>query len=167
MRVAAAAAWLAWESDAFLAQLAYRLRASLVRRRFPILPKLLHRFSVIWIGMSISETVVIKPGISIPHGMVTIGGLVTIGSGVLISPSVSIGLTAEGGYQGPMIGPGTHIGTGTRILGPVRIGARVRIGANSVVLNDIPDDATAVGAPARVVRRRNAASMPDEDSGGD
>ena len=142
---------ICWESDAYLAQVAYRLRADLLRRGIPILPKLLHRFSIIWIQMSISDSVVIKPGVSIPHGMVTIGGLVQIGTGVLISPSVSIGLTTKGGYQGPRIGPGTHIGTGTRILGPLTIGQRVRIGANSVVLSDLPSGATAVGSPARVV----------------
>jgi serine O-acetyltransferase len=144
---------IAWESDAYLAQIAFRLRADLLRRRVPILPKILHRFSIVWIQMSISDSVVIKPGVSIPHGLVTIGGLVEIGAGVMISPSVSIGLTTEGGYRGPTIGPGTQIGTGSRILGAVEIGRRVRVGANSVVLTDLADDVTAVGAPARVVNR--------------
>jgi serine O-acetyltransferase len=157
LRVLAESLRLAWESDAYLAQIAYRLRGALLRRRVPVLPKLLHRFSIIWIGMSISDTVLIRPGVSIPHGMVTIGGLVTIGAGALISPSVSIGLTSAGGYEGPKIGPGVQIGTGTRILGPLTIGANARIGANSVVLGDIPAGATAVGAPARVVGEREAA----------
>ncbi|MGI8726545.1 MAG: serine O-acetyltransferase [Solirubrobacterales bacterium] len=142
---------LAWRSDAYLAQIAYRLRADLLSRRIPVVPMLLHRFSIIWAQISISDTVLIKPGVSIPHGLVTIGGLVRIGTGVLVSPSVSIGLTAAGGYEGPQIGPGAHLGTGARILGPVRIGAGARIGANAVVLADVPDGATAVGAPARVV----------------
>jgi serine acetyltransferase len=161
LRVLAETVRIAWESDAYLAQIAYRLRAALLRRRIPVLPKLLHRFSIIWVQMSISDSVVIQPGMSIPHGLVTIGGLVEIGAGVLISPSVSIGLTTAGGYDGPKIGPGTHIGTGTRILGPVRIGSGVRIGANSVVLDDVPADVTVVGSPARIVGDGRARTSAD------
>jgi serine O-acetyltransferase len=172
-RILAETLRLAWESDAYFAQIVYRLRADLLRRGIPVLPRILHRISIVWIHMSISETVLIRPGISIPHGLVTIGGVVEIGPGVLISPSVSIGLTASGGYEGPKIGAGAHIGTGTRILGPVKIGRRARIGANSVVLDDIPDGATAVGAPARVVsggaeaeaRSLAAAEVPPLDEG--
>jgi serine acetyltransferase len=148
---------LAWQSEAYLAQIAYRLRAPLRRRSVPILPRLLHQFSIIWAQVLITDTVVIKPGVSIPRGLVMIGGLTEIGASVSISPSVTIGLTSEGGYVGPRIGPGTHIGTGARILGSIEIGARVKIGANSVVLGDLPDDVTAAGSPARIVSRREEA----------
>jgi serine O-acetyltransferase len=52
---------------------------------------------------------------------------------------------------GPDVGPLATIGTGAKVLGPVKVGARAQVGANSVVLDDVPPDATAVGAPARVV----------------
>lgn len=148
---------LAWKSDAYLAQVLVRLRGDLLRRGIPIVPTILHRAAMIWAQMSISETVHIRPGVSIPHGLVTIGGLVEIGSRVLISPSVSIGLTADGGFNGPEIQAGAHIGTGARILGPVRVGRDARVGANAVVLDDIPDGATAVGAPARVISEARGA----------
>jgi acetyltransferase-like isoleucine patch superfamily enzyme len=39
------------------------------------------------------------------------------------------------------------------VIGPgLRIGRGAVVGANSVVLDDVPDFAVAVGAPARVVR---------------
>ena len=51
------------------------------------------------------------------------------------------------------IGDGAWLGENV-VVGPgVRIGRGAVIGANSVVLEDIPDHAVAVGAPARVVRR--------------
>jgi len=44
-----------------------------------------------------------------------------------------------------------HVGTGAKVVGAVTIGEGASIGANAVVVTDIPRDATAVGAPARVV----------------
>lgn len=57
--------------------------------------------------------------------------------------------------RAPVLGNNVYIGAGARIIGNVRVGNNVRIGANAVVVNDIPDDATAVGVPARVVRIGN------------
>ena len=45
------------------------------------------------------------------------------------------------------------VGTGAKVLGPIHIGDNVRIAAGAVVLSDIPDNCTAVGIPARVVRK--------------
>ena len=48
------------------------------------------------------------------------------------------------------------VGAGAKVLGPITIGSNVRIAAGAVVLSEIPDDCTAVGVPARVVRRNGA-----------
>ena len=55
------------------------------------------------------------------------------------------------------------IGAGCKILGPVTIGDNVRLGAGSVVLRSIPANATAIGTPARVVRRRGEPVHPSDD----
>ena len=47
------------------------------------------------------------------------------------------------------------VGSGAKVLGPFRIGDNTKIAANAVVLNEIPDNCTAVGIPARVVRKDN------------
>ena len=44
------------------------------------------------------------------------------------------------------------IATGAKVLGPFKVGDGARIAANAVVLSEIPENATAVGVPARVVR---------------
>jgi bifunctional UDP-N-acetylglucosamine pyrophosphorylase/glucosamine-1-phosphate N-acetyltransferase len=61
------------------------------------------------------------------------------------------------------IGDGAFVGVDTMLVAPVKIGKGARTGAGSVVTKDVPDGATAVGVPARVVRRK-AVSSPDSGS---
>jgi serine O-acetyltransferase len=135
-------------SDAFLAQVLYRAKASLQARGVPLLPRLAHRLAMASAQVSIGDPVVVQPGIYIIHGQVVLDGLVEIGSGVTIAPWVTIGLRA-GDFRGPIIEDAVQIGTGAKVIGPVRVGAGARIGANAVVTDDIPAGVTAVGAPAR------------------
>jgi len=141
---------LAVVTDAFVAQIAYRGKASLQARGVPLLPRLLHRVAMVTSQVSIGDPVVIQPGMYLLHGQVVIDGLVEIGGGAVIAPWVTIGLVAPD-IQGPTVGPFVNIGTGAKVLGPVTVGARARIGANAVVLSDVPAGATAVGIPARLV----------------
>ena len=84
---------------------------------------------------------------------VVIGETAEIGDDCLIYHGVTLGGTGkEGGKRHPTIGNNEMIATGAKVLGPFRVGNNVRIAANAVVLSEIPDDATAVGVPARVVK---------------
>lgn len=77
-----------------------------------------------------------------------------IGENCTVAQQVVIGY--KGGFSGggvPTLGDNVYVGAGAKILGEVKIGNNVKIGANAVVLKDIPDNATAVGIPAVVVRR--------------
>jgi acetyltransferase-like isoleucine patch superfamily enzyme len=60
--------------------------------------------------------------------------------------------------QGIVLGENVWLGTGAKVLDGVKIGSDVVVGANAVVTDDLPDGAVAVGVPARVVRRREAAA---------
>ena len=57
------------------------------------------------------------------------------------------------GTTGPKIGAYTRVGTGAKVLGSVTVGERAVIGAGAVVIRDVPEAATVVGVPARVVRQ--------------
>lgn len=140
---------LALVSDAYLAQALYRLKASLQRRGVPLLPRIAHRFAMLFGQVSIGDPVVVAPGVYLIHGQVVIDGVIEIHEGVVIAPFVTIGLRA-GDVRGPTIEQGVNIGTGAKVIGPVHIGAGATIGANAVVLDDVPAGATVVGAPARV-----------------
>lgn len=143
---------LAWVSDAFAAQVLYRVKAALQRRGVPLLPRLAHRAAMVLAQVSIGDPVLVHPGVYVIHGQVVLDGLVEIGPGAVIAPWVTVGLRA-GDVQGATIGAGAQIGTGAKVIGPVTIGAGAQIGANAVVVDDVPAGATVVGAPARPVGR--------------
>jgi serine O-acetyltransferase len=141
---------LAWESDAFLALMLYRAKARLQSLGIPVLPRLIHRLTMVVAHVSIGDQVVVQPGVYVLHGQVVIDGVVEISGDTVIGPFVTIGLVA-GEFVGPTIGRGVRIGTGAKILGPIQVGPGAVIGANSVVISDVPAGATAAGVPARIV----------------
>jgi serine O-acetyltransferase len=139
---------LAWVSDAFAAQVLYRVKARSQARGVPLVPRVAHRLAMVLAQVSIGDPVVMQPGVYIVHGQVVIDGLAEIGPGAVIAPFVTIGLRA-GDVRGPVLEAGVNVGTGAKVIGPVRVGAGAVIGANAVVVDDVAAGATVVGAPAR------------------
>lgn len=105
-------------------------------------------------GIEIHPAAKIGRGVLIDHGMgVVIGETAEVGDGCTIYQGVTLGGTGKDtGKRHPTIGNNVLIGSGAKVLGPFRVGNNARIAAGAVVLNEVPDDATAVGVPARVVR---------------
>ena len=91
----------------------------------------------------------------IDHGTgVVIGETAEVGDDVTIYQGVTLGGTGKDvGKRHPTVGNHVMIGAGAKVLGPFRIGDNVKIAAGSVVLNEIPENSTAVGTPAQVVKR--------------
>lgn len=92
----------------------------------------------------------------IDHGMATvIGETAVIGDDVLIYHSVTLGaVTNKKVKRHPTVGNNVMIGAGAVLLGDIKIGDNAMIGANSVVLYDVPENSTAVGAPARIIKNK-------------
>ena len=139
---------LVWVTDAFLAQVLYRLKARLQRAGIPVLPRLAHRLAILTGQVAIGDPVVVHPGLYLLHGQVVIDGVVEIQPGAVIGPFVTIGLRS-GDISGPIVERDATIGTGAKVLGRIRVGASASIGANSVVVDDVGPGETVVGAPAR------------------
>lgn len=83
---------------------------------------------------------------------VILGGGCSIGKNTQIYHQVTIGVI-NGCKKGPEIGENVFIGAGAKILGPIKMGNNVKIGANAVIINDVPDNCTAVGIPARIIKK--------------
>jgi serine O-acetyltransferase len=138
-------------TDAYLLVMLFRLRTLARRLHIPFVNRILRLIQMMFGGIEIGNDVTLGRGVFFIHSFgVVIGGTARVGDRVRFLGSNTIGTARDNGY--PTIGDDVEIGAGARILGPVQIGARAVIGANAVVLCDIPADAVAVGAPARVVR---------------
>lgn len=122
----------------------------------PFLPRLFSQISRLLTGMEIHPGARIGPGFFCDHGMaVVIGETVEIGPNCVMFHGVTLGGTGKhSGKRHPTVGANVFIGTHATILGPVNIGDNAKIGAESVIINhDVPANCTAVGAPARLVRK--------------
>lgn len=91
----------------------------------------------------------IGPGLFIMHGDGTFVSAIKIGENCWINQQVTIGYTNETDI--PSIGNNVRILAGAKVLGKVSVGDNVTIGANTVVINDVPSNATVMGVPAKVV----------------
>lgn len=113
-------------------------------------------------GIEIHPGAKIGKGLFIDHGMgVVIGETAIIGNDCLLYQGVTLGGTGKDkGKRHPTLGDNVLVGAGAKVLGPFKVGNNVKIAANAVVLNAIPDNCTAVGVPARVVRRNGRKIEP-------
>ena len=107
-----------------------------------------------WTGIEIHPGAKIGRRLVIDHGMgIVIGETAEVGDDCLIYHGVTLGGTGKDqGKRHPTIGNNVLLSTGSKVLGPFKVGDGARIAANAVVLKEVPEDATAVGVPARVVR---------------
>jgi len=100
-------------------------------------------------GATIGRRVFIDHGVGVVIGETTI-----IGEDVLIYQQVTLGgVSTDKGKRHPTIENSAVIGAGAKVLGNITIGENAKVGANSVVVKDVPADCTAVGIPARVLKR--------------
>lgn len=107
-------------------------------------------------GIEIHPAATIGRRLFIDHGTgVVIGETTIIGDDCTLYQGVTLGGTGKDtGKRHPTLGNHVMVGAGAKVLGPITIGDNVRIAAGAVVLSEIPSDSTAVGVPARVVRRK-------------
>lgn len=120
----------------------------------PFVARVISQHSRFWTGIEIHPGATIGRRFVIDHGMgIVIGETAQIGDDVLLYHGVTLGGTGKDqGKRHPTIGNDVLIGCGAKILGPFTVGNGARIAANSVVLQEVPDHATAVGIPAQIVK---------------
>ncbi len=137
-------------AEGSVAQIIYRLMRLCDIHRLRPLAFAFYRLNALLSNIVIGRGAEFGPGLVIMHTFGTvINGAVRGGRNVVLEHGVTIG---ESGGRSPELGDNIYIGAGAKVIGGVRVGSDVKIGANAVVTQDIPDGATAVGVPARVVR---------------
>ena len=106
-------------------------------------------------GIEIHPAAKIGRRLVIDHGTgVVIGETAEIGDDVIIYQGVTLGGTGKQlGKRHPTIGNGVMISSGAKVLGPFKVGDNSRIAAGAVVLDEVPENCTVVGVPARIVKR--------------
>ena len=143
---------------------------------------IMHRFShwlwnqrFYWLGRMFSHIgrwftgIEIHPGatigrrVFIDHGMgVVIGETAVIGDDCTLYHGVTLGGTSwNKGKRHPTLETGVVIGAGAKVLGPITIGKNAKIGSNAVVVKDVPENATAVGIPARILEEEKLKKRDD------
>lgn len=133
------------------ALIAYRISHFFYTKKLFFLARLISQISRFLTGIEIHPGAKIGKGLVIDHGMgVVIGETAEIGDNVLLYHGVTLGGTGKDkGKRHPTVGDNVIIGSGAKVLGAIYIGSNSKIGANSVVLKDVPEGATAVGIPAK------------------
>ncbi len=113
---------------------------------------LTHHFLSAFCGADVPINSQLAGGLMLPHpNGIVIHPEAVIGFNCLFFQQVTIGMGSKPGL--PILGGDVEVGAGAKILGGIRVGDHVKIGANAVVLTDVPDGATAVGIPARIIPR--------------
>jgi serine O-acetyltransferase len=131
---------------------------------FHLIARIISQTSRFFTGIEIHPGAKIGKNLFIDHGMgVVIGETSEIGNNVTIYHAVTLGGISPSidserqrhEKRHPTIGNDVVIGSGAQIIGPVKVGHGSRIAANAVVVNEVPENTTMVGVPAKAIKSGN------------
>lgn len=143
----------------------YRLTHRLYTWGVPILPRWLAHIARFLTGVEIHPGATIGQNVFIDHGMgVVIGETAIVGDGCTIYQGVTLGGTSlSRGKRHPTLGRDVTVGVNAAVLGDITLGDNAKVGGGSVVVKDVPGNATVVGIPARIVAQdgKPVRAVPD------
>ncbi|NQT75710.1 MAG: serine O-acetyltransferase [Candidatus Omnitrophica bacterium] len=139
----------------------HRAAHFLYEKRLYIIARIISHISRFLTGIEIHPGAKIGRRVFIDHGMgIVIGETSEIGDDTLLYKGVVLGGTSlEKEKRHPTLGKHVVVGSNACILGPVTIGDGARIGSGSVVVKDVPNGATVVGIPGKVVEKKTAEKL--------
>jgi len=133
----------------------YRLAHWFYNRGLRFLPRFISAVGLFLTTIDIHPAAKLGRRVFIDHGVgVVIGETAILGDDVIVYQQVTLGgVSTSKGKRHPTLGNNVVIGAGAKVLGNITIGDNSKVGANSVVVKDVPADSTAIGIPARVLKR--------------
>lgn len=115
---------------------------------------LANKWCEVFMEMCIDVQATVGPGLYIGHiGGVHINPLAVVGKNCDLAHRVTIGTSAMGRPGAPVIGDDVYIGTGATLVGRIKIGNKAKIAANTLVISNVPEGATVMGVPGRIIMR--------------
>lgn len=138
----------------FHALVMYRFAHFMYVHNYKLVARIVSQIAKFFTGIEIHPGAKIGAGVFIDHGEgVVIGETAEIGNNVVIYQGVTLGGTGKDkGKRHPTIEDNVMISAGAKVLGPFTVGKNAKIGAGSIVLDEVPANATVVGVPGRVVK---------------
>ena len=142
----------------------YRIANFFHLAKFHLIARIISQLARFFTGIEIHPAAKIGKNLFIDHGMgVVIGETSEIGDDVTIYHAVTLGGISPSidterqrhEKRHPTIEDNVVIGSGAQILGPIKVGKGARIAANAVVVNDVADNTTMVGVPAKAIKVGN------------
>jgi|TARA_B110000238_G_C15869595_1_gene328697 serine O-acetyltransferase len=142
----------------------YRIANFFYLAKFDLIARIISQTTRFFTGVEIHPGATIGKNLFIDHGMgVVIGETSIIGDNVTIYHAVTLGGISpsidsdlqRNEKRHPTIGNDVVIGSGAQIIGPILVGNGARIAANAVVVNNVDDNTTMVGVPAKAIRVGN------------
>lgn len=142
----------------------HRAAHAMQKKGWKLPARAVSQFGKFLTGIEIHPAATVGKALLIDHGSgVVIGETAVIGDYCTLYQGVTLGGTGkETGKRHPTLGDNVMIGAGAKVLGNINVGSGSKIAAGAVVLADVPEDATAVGVPAKIVRR-NGEKVPSND----
>jgi len=126
----------------------------IIRIPLKIVSFLANRWCEVFMEMCIDVQASIGPGLYIGHiGGVHINPQAVLGKNCDVAHRVTIGTSAMGRSGAPILGDNVYIGTGATLIGKIRVGNGAKIAANTLVISNVPEGATVMGVPGRVIMR--------------
>lgn len=138
----------------FHALVMYRFAHFMYVHNYKLVARIISQIAKFFTGIEIHPGAKIGSGVFIDHGEgVVIGETAVVGNNVVIYQGVTLGGTGKDkGKRHPTIEDNVMISAGAKVLGPFTVGKNAKIGAGSIVLDEVPANATVVGVPGRVVK---------------
>ena len=143
----------------------YRFAHALEEKQHPLAARFISQAAKFLTGIEIHPGATIGKRLVIDHGMgIVIGETAEIGDDCTLYQGVTLGGTGkETGKRHPTLCKNVMVGAGAKLLGGFTVGAGSKIAAGAVVLGEVPENSTAVGIPARIVRKDGVKVSDDLD----